>query len=107
MTSQTKYFIELSDIVSLCFKCGNEKCGAILTLPLPLTRNVEEDHALAKCPVCKRSWAVLDGGPGGVNVSYEPLIKEFVDGINKVSGARFGFSLRMELKEEPRKKEAL
>jgi hypothetical protein len=92
MTSQTKKFIELSDIVGLRFECKNKECRAILTLPLLDYSNL--NHPLQKCPNCGTGWAVL--GTAG----FESYIEKFVESTKRMAEQPFGFSFMLELKEE-------
>ena len=51
MTSQTKHYIEIGDL--LAFRCDCKSCGASLSLPL------KEDAArsIDSCPSCGKAWA--------------------------------------------------
>jgi hypothetical protein len=96
VTSQTKKFIELSDIVALRFSCNH--CGA--SLSLSLLKDVREDR-LRQCPNCYQPWAQMPSGS-----SIELTIAKFVDDLKKlndvlVSGYFSGFLMALELKEEP------
>jgi hypothetical protein len=93
MTTQTKKYIELSDIVGLRFACKNEKCGAVLTLPL--AENINLTHPLQKCPHCGVGWAVINGS------GYEGYVQRFIEGIKRMEQP-FGFALTLELKDEPK-----
>jgi uncharacterized radical SAM superfamily protein len=99
MTSQTKKFIELSDIVGMRFECNNQECRAIFLLPM--LDGINRCHPLKKCPNCAKGWAVL-ATDGGVEVGYEATIKQFVDAVKEMQKAKFGFSFMLELKEEPK-----
>ena len=51
MTSQTKHYIEIKDLLAL--RCDCKTCGASLSLPL------KEDAArsIEACPACGKVWA--------------------------------------------------
>lgn len=98
MTSQTKRFIELSDILSLHFECAH--CGAALLIPLSKEIFVKKLYA---CPHCGRQWIKrLEGG------SIESTISDCVERLKALkealSGGLYdGFCLTLEVKgeEEP------
>ena len=69
MTSQTKHFIELSDIVALRFECKH--CHATVSLPISADIKVE---SLRICPNCNEPWARLPEGS-----TIELAIKKFID----------------------------
>jgi hypothetical protein len=99
MTSQTKKFIELSDIIALRFECKNQKCKSTLTTSVRDFRQ----GTLNACPVCKNPWATVNGG------SCELAISDFMQAFHKMekmlgSGGEFpaGFSITLEVKEEPK-----
>lgn len=99
MTSQTKKFIELSDILALHFECKNNDCKATLTLSASQDLR---DGTLYTCPVCEKSWAVVNGG------GCELTIKEFLRAYQKLQKTLgnehgsfpAGFLLRLEILEE-------
>jgi hypothetical protein len=68
MTSQTKHFIELSDLVALRFQCKKEDCGATFTLPLSRALNTKK---LAMCPHCERPWLNIAIGEVGERAIWE------------------------------------
>lgn len=99
MTSQTKKFIELSDIIALRLECKNQKCKATLTTSVRDFRK----GTLSACPVCKEPWATVNGS------SCELAVSEFMQAFHKLEGmlggeGHFpaGFSLTLEIKEEPK-----
>ena len=100
MTSQTKRFIELSDVLALHFEC--KRCKATLTVPI---LREELRTALKSCPNCREDWAVINGS------SYALMFEQFVEQLNKirnvlngrppeVPAAPVGFSFSLEIKEE-------
>jgi len=99
VTSQTKHYIELSDILTLRFDCKNPKCGASLTASVRDFRQ----NALNYCPLCKEGWALING------TTCEAAIGDFIDAFRKLermlgSSRDFpaGFNLRIEIKEPER-----
>lgn len=95
MTSQTKHYIDLSDIAGLRFKCN--QCGAELSVDL--TKEIRE-RAINYCPNCHEEW-VLAGSS-----SYFPIFADFIKNLNRLRGAiespqsRIGFTLKAEIKED-------
>jgi|SRR5271156_3298054 len=97
MTSQTKKFMELSDILSLRFECKH--CGSeLLISSLRDIDKKEEQGKLNDCPVCRREWARVNGS------SSESVIAKFLTALNKLRSELdtfpFGFSLTLELTNE-------
>lgn len=102
MTTQTKVFIELSDILTLKFTCDD--CGC--TLSIPVTRDLsktEESRKLDTCPMCRTQW-VSHG-----NASYQPLIAGFLGGLNNLrntlDSTKLGFTVALELAPPPEETE--
>jgi transcription elongation factor Elf1 len=99
MTSETKKFIEFSDILSIRFECKH--CGSELVISsLRDMGKREEQGKLSNCPVCTRPWASVNGS------TCESTITGFLDALNKVreSLGSFpaGFLLTLEVaSEEP------
>jgi hypothetical protein len=91
MTSQTKHYIEVSDIVALRFDCKH--CGAVLTLTLAK----DMGNSINECPVCGKGWARLE------NSTSELLIKEFAQKCSRLvyDLPHLGFNLSLELSSDP------
>ncbi len=91
MTSQTKYYIEVSDIVALRFECRT--CRAVLTLPLV----ADIGKSVLRCPKCKNGWTQME------HASHEPLIEEFVRQVDTLAHIvpGLGFSFSLELSSDP------
>lgn len=96
MTSQTKQYIELSDVLALRFDCKNPKCGASLSAS---ARDFRQ-NALNVCPMCKESWARVN------ETSCELAIGEFIEAFRRLErmlssdgGFPTGFTLKIEIKE--------
>ena len=101
MTTQTKRFIELQDILSLRFECKH--CGSeLLVSSLRDLSSREEFGKLNDCPVCRKPWASVSGS------TCELTIAEFLTALNKLRGTLgkhsgafpSGFSLMIEVKDE-------
>jgi hypothetical protein len=99
MTSQTKKFIELSDILTLQFECKNATCKATLTLSV--SQELRKQTLFA-CPACKQPWALVNGG------ECESTIRDFLSAFGKLQHTLnskpdsfpAGFLLRLEIREE-------
>ena len=101
MTSQTKHFIELSDIVGFRIECENERCRASVCIGMDKALRTS---SLRACPYCNEPWAQL---PEGSNI--EPTIQKFVDGMvsfqdilrrrKEILGDK-GFSIMLEIKPD-------
>lgn len=101
MTSQTKLFIELTDLVGWRFEC--KTCHASLELSLEDFRT----GTLNECPQCRAHWASIPSGPS-VNTSFEPYFQKFISTLNDLKrelGEKtvLGFSMMLEIKEPPKK----
>ena len=95
MTSQTKRYIELADILALRFVCS--RCGT--NLSVPIMKEIRLD-ALYQCPNCKESWTYLLGG-----AVLDALLKQFVGSFNTIArnleANHFpGFNLTLELRDD-------
>ena len=71
VSGQTRYFIELSDIVAVRFEC--EQCHATVSLPLSKWLRAE---MLRSCPNCAQPWLALPMGAG-----VENMVKQCTDQI--------------------------
>ena len=104
MTSQTKKFIELSDISGLRLECRKCSCSLLIEIEREdgsienlLARN---NSVLASCPTCGAEWAEFQRG----TLMYDSEIKGFfrqLRDLRKLAG-KFGCSLTLEIKEEPK-----
>ena len=95
MTSQTKRYIELPDILTLHFACV--RCGTNLSVPM---MNEVRLDALHQCPNCREPWTYLQGG-----ATLDALLKQFVGSFNMIvrnlEGNHFpGFKLSLELRDD-------
>ena len=101
MTTQTKTFIEPSDILGVRLECGN--CGMTVTLPISQTMNFK---GLGVCQNCNEPWLVF------IMTSMEPEIADYIRATRalshkfelwqeqlKTTGNK-GFSIRLEIAQE-------
>jgi hypothetical protein len=96
MTTETKTFIQLSDIIALCFKCKHDDCGA----SLHLTTNQMKKGALTKCPNCGRGWTdVRSGITLSENEAEFIKFAEAVEYMKRLTGEGtvFDFSLTVQI----------
>lgn len=103
MTTQTKKFIELSDILALRFEC-KECHSELLVSSLQDISKRNEQGKLSNCPVCRRPWASISGS------TCELTIAEFLTSLNRLRGmigthegafpAGFSLTVEIEGKEE-------
>jgi DNA-directed RNA polymerase subunit RPC12/RpoP len=101
MTTQTKKFIELLDLLGLRFQCN--ECGASLFLPLNQSVNATR---LRSCPHCNHPWLSVSIGTAGAT-SIESSVSDFVDAAKRLasnfkggSGFPVGCSLAIEVTSE-------
>jgi hypothetical protein len=97
MTSQTKKYIELSDLLVLKMTCKG--CGSALEIPMSRSLSGREDDLKLKaCPVCLAPWALRD------DANYHPAISGFTAAVktlaNAVTVGNLGFSLTIEITDE-------
>lgn len=76
MTSQTRHYIELSDILALRFECRN--CKTSVTFSLGQNFDLKK---VSDCPSCKNTW-VSDGYETSIQHEIEAVIKS----ISRLSG---------------------
>jgi len=100
MTSQTKHYVELTDIVAI--RCECRRCGA--SVSLPVMENVRTE-GLQCCPSCNEHWAQLN--PVLPHQSIEPAIRTFIGSLTTFKGvlertssnqSEGGFRLTLEVK---------
>jgi hypothetical protein len=78
MTSQTKHYIELSDIVAIRIECG----GCHASTSLPIADNLKT-NAIKVCPHCNEQWAQLIQG-ANLEQRFKDLAHILVDFKNAV-----------------------
>jgi hypothetical protein len=102
MTSQSKRFIELTDILALNFVCKD--CGAAISVSPKEYLHRKQHGTISDCPICRRSWAQVD------NASCELTVEHFVQALEKLAftlGTQdcafpAGFSLTLEVSTDPK-----
>ena len=102
MTSETKRFIELSDIIGLRLKCSSCECSLLLDTQKeggPIDNLMASNNAtLSKCPTCGEGWTQF-------RERGEPWDSDIKDLLRKLRLLKrveknFGCSLSLEIKEE-------
>jgi hypothetical protein len=98
MTSQTRKFIELSDILSLELKCKG--CGSTITIPFSRDMsNRDSAGKLSFCPICQRTWANSQGA------TCAPHLVRFSTALGDLREAftdsGIGFTLTFEISSAP------
>ncbi len=97
MTSETKKFIELSDILSLRFKCKHCESELLISSLRDIGKR-EDLGKLSNCPTCGREWASVNGS------TCEMTISRFLEVLNKLRETLgtfpTGFLLTVEVKNE-------
>jgi hypothetical protein len=83
MTTDTKKFIEFSDIIGLRLRCKNEKCNTSLLINDANMASLADEHntALRACPLCGCGWAVPTRNQGqfpGVDMNFYEGVKKFI-----------------------------
>ena len=105
MTSQTKKFIEFSDIVGIQLECKYETFGVSLLVSVDalVTLSDPNNTTLVKCPTCGGTWTVPGAHP--VQMGYDTKVKEFVRMLAQMRNieGNLGCSIRFELKDETAK----
>jgi hypothetical protein len=104
VTTQTKKFVDLADLLGFRLKCRT--CYTELTVSLEeYAKKRSSAGFLTTCPICRTGWTMVDGGPS------EPTFNALVESLQNVSAlfpktAPFptGFLLSIELKDEPKDK---
>jgi hypothetical protein len=99
MTTQTKHFIELSDIVGIqleCRKCGISLLAGGETL---ISLAGKHDETLGKCPTCSNPWTIPSTYP--TQMGYDTEIKNLLRLLESIRGFedKLGCRLRFEIKE--------
>ena len=102
MTSQTKYYVELSDILAL--RCECKRCHA--TVSLPIVRDART-NGLYNCPNCNEPWMVFQQGQS--SQSIDPTVRDFMNSLTKLGEVirrtedllkEGGFALSLEVRKE-------
>src|SRR5690242_17867559 len=101
MTTYTKRFIELSDVIGMRFKCRH--CGAVMELPVKQF----EDAVLDSCPNCKEDWALIrtksPGNPINLKADFIRICNAIMGAEKAAKSEQIGFSFLLEVKDnEPK-----
>lgn len=102
VTTQTKRFIELSDIIGLQLECKNPKCGISLLAGGDTLTSLAGQHneTLSKCPTCDTPWTVPASYP--IVMGYDTEVKKFLRMIEMMRTIEhnLGCRIRFELKDD-------
>ena len=92
MTSQTKKYIEFSDILAVRCECKHDNCRTSLSVPLEGISGKE----LRYCPKCSESWVDLGSS------SFEQLFTELASKIRRINEAQvhLGCAITLEIRDE-------
>jgi hypothetical protein len=100
MAIQTRYLLEVADVVALRLQCRNENCETSLIIDLDEeTGNLSSlanNNVLTVCPGCGFPW--MEQGRMTVDTEIKNFLRQIKD-ARKLED-KFGFSLRFELKAE-------
>jgi hypothetical protein len=100
VTSQTKHFIELSDIVGIQLECKNPKCSVSLLASGGSIETVSSqgDMTLSRCPTCNHPWTVPSSYP--TQMGYDAEIKKLLRMMETIRSIedKLGCLLRFEIK---------
>jgi DNA replicative helicase MCM subunit Mcm2 (Cdc46/Mcm family) len=90
VTTQTKQYIELSDLLALRYEC--KECQTSVTVPIKGFDTVPVTH----CPKCRKGWTIVD------NTSYKEDIEYFVTSAVRLKDVlrAMGFNLSIEVKQQ-------
>jgi hypothetical protein len=110
MTSQTKKFIELSDIVGLRVKCRNPKCDTSLIVGDTNILSIADPNkdVLFQCPSCGTGWTVpsVAGGAAypGSDMGFDKEVKSFLRMLINMREyqKKLGCDLTFEIRNEPK-----
>ncbi len=73
MTSQTKHYIEISDVVAVRGECS--RCGA--TVSIPITVRPLRLEGLRNCPSCNEPWAQY--GTSSIESMIQKFVEQFIE----------------------------
>jgi hypothetical protein len=107
MTSETRKFIGVSDIIALRLECRS--CGCSLLIDVSRDGGpvenlmLKENFTLAKCPTCSHPWTANQ--IGGV-VGWDSEIKEFLRKMRALKQVeeKFGCAITLEIRNEEESK---
>lgn len=103
MTSETKRFIGVPDIIALRLECRSCGCSLLIDVSRddgPVQNLVlKENYTLSKCPTCGHPWTTTQiGGASG----WDSEIKDFLRKMRELKKAeeKFGCAIALEIKNE-------
>lgn len=100
MTSQTRTFIEFSDLVSLHLKC--KQCGCSLLIDVGTddgtlnTLVAKHDLTLTKCPTCDKEWIPFNQSTGAPTTEIKDFLRRMAI-LRKIEGS-FGCKVSFEIR---------
>ena len=110
MTSQTKKFIELTDISGIKVQC--RKCNVAIMVGDDRIMSVTEAHAsvLFECPACGAGWTLPPRNAStypGSEMGYDKEIKGFLRTLINMRDyeKKLGCALTLEIKNEPKQEQ--
>jgi hypothetical protein len=100
MTSQTRTFIEFSDLIALHLEC--KKCGCSLLVSVgseegTLSALVDKyNGALAKCPTCSAEWIPFNQSTGAFVSEIKDFLRKmaYLRKIEEVFGCKVSFEIK-------------
>src|ERR1700682_4589747 len=95
MTFETRYFVELPDIVGFEFACA--KCGVKMFIPVA---SVGTEGMPGKCPRCNESWTPMAADTSVKNL--DSLMKAVQWLSSEMKGMGFKFGMQVKVKENAR-----
>ena len=102
MTTQTKRFIELSDIIGIQLECKNPKCRVSLLAGGETLVSLADPQNMtfSKCPTCDTPWTVPVTYP--VQMGYDTEVKKFLRLMEMIRGIeeKLGCRIRFEIKDD-------
>jgi hypothetical protein len=102
MTTQTKTFIELSDIIGLRLEC--KSCGCSLALGSAKGQEIVDsmlsmrNDTLLKCPTCGAGWMQTLNPNSLADTALKELVRKLSD-FRKIEH-NYGCSIALEIKQD-------
>jgi hypothetical protein len=94
MTSQTKKFIEISDVMAIRIECGS--CGAMLSTPIPSFQTAPQ-----RCSNCSTPFVGHDS-PHSLSESFSDTISAFKKMQRIATHHKFKIAFEIEMPETMR-----
>jgi hypothetical protein len=101
MTSQTKQFIEISDIVGVEFRCKHCDVSVVVGQKALPTAVDTYSEMLHECPTCKRGWTVTKQNYP-LQTGFDTQVKKFLRMLAEIAQLQehLGCELRLEISAE-------